>query len=66
MNALGFHIPGMYDKVLDIQKCWLQDDLANRIRNSVRATAWNMTTVSSTCATRGADAHVAHPQQLHW
>ncbi len=36
MNALGFHIPGMYDKVLDIQKCWLQDDLANRIRNSVR------------------------------
>lgn len=36
MNALGFHIPGMYDKVLDIEKCWLQDDLANRIRNSVR------------------------------
>lgn len=37
MNALGFHIPGMYDKVLDIEKCWLQDDLANRIRNSVRS-----------------------------
>ena len=36
MNALGFHIPGMYDKVLDIEKCWLQDDLANLIRNSVR------------------------------
>ena len=36
MNALGFHIPGMYDKVLDIEKCWLQDDLANHIRNSIR------------------------------
>lgn len=36
MNALGFHIPGMFDKVLDIDKCWLQDDLSNRIRNAVR------------------------------
>lgn len=26
-NALGFHIPGMFDKVLDIKKCWLQDDI---------------------------------------
>ena len=26
MNAVGFHIPGMFDKVLDINKCWLQDD----------------------------------------
>lgn len=31
-NALGFHIPGMFDKVLDIKKCWLQDDISNRIR----------------------------------
>ena len=36
MNALGFHIPGMFDKVLDINKCWLMDDLANKIRNSIR------------------------------
>lgn len=36
MNALGFHIPGMFDKVLDINKCWLQDDISNRIRNFVR------------------------------
>lgn len=36
MNALGFHIPGMFDKVLDIDKCWLQDDLSNQIRNAVR------------------------------
>lgn len=36
MDALGFHIPGMFDKVLDIEKCWLQDDLANQIRNAVR------------------------------
>ncbi|MDR0825485.1 MAG: 23S rRNA (uracil(1939)-C(5))-methyltransferase RlmD [Prevotella sp.] len=36
MNALGFHIPGMFDKVLDIKKCWLQDDISNRIRNFIR------------------------------
>jgi 23S rRNA (uracil1939-C5)-methyltransferase len=36
MDALGFHIPGMFDKVLDIDKCWLQDDLSNQIRNAIR------------------------------
>lgn len=35
-NALGFHIPGAFDKVLDIKRCWLQDDLSNRIRLFVR------------------------------
>ncbi len=35
-NAVGFHIPGMFDKVLDIKKCWLMDDMQNSIRNSVR------------------------------
>ena len=30
--ALGFHIPGMFDKVLDIRKCWLQPDPSNDIR----------------------------------
>lgn len=36
MNAVGFHIPGCFDKVLDIHKCWLQNDISNRIRNFVR------------------------------
>jgi len=36
MNGLGFHIPGMFDKVLDINKCWLQDDISNQIRNFIR------------------------------
>lgn len=31
-NALGFHIPGSFDKVLDIKKCWLQDDITNQLR----------------------------------
>ena len=35
-NALGFHIPGAFDKVLDIKKSWLQDDMSNRIRLFVR------------------------------
>lgn len=30
--ALGFHIPAMFDKVLDIDKCWLQGDPSNAIR----------------------------------
>jgi 23S rRNA (uracil1939-C5)-methyltransferase len=36
MNALGFHIPGMFDKVLNIDACYLQDDISNRIRLAVR------------------------------
>ena len=35
-NALGFHIPGAFDKVLDIKKCWLQDNLSNEIRLFIR------------------------------
>ena len=31
-NALGFHIPGMWDKILDIEKCHLQKDPSNSIR----------------------------------
>lgn len=31
-RAAGFHIPGGFDKVLDIKKCYLQHDLGNRIR----------------------------------
>ena len=35
-NALGFHIPGMWDKILDVKKCWLQGDPSNAIRNEVK------------------------------
>ena len=35
-NALGFHIPGMWDKILDINKCWLQEDPSNEIRNKIK------------------------------
>jgi 23S rRNA (uracil1939-C5)-methyltransferase len=35
-NALGFHIPGMWDKILDIEKCHLQRDPSNAIRNFVK------------------------------
>lgn len=36
MNAVGFHIPGCFDKVLDINKCWLQDNVSNQIRDFIR------------------------------
>ncbi|CAM3946629.1 MULTISPECIES: 23S rRNA (uracil(1939)-C(5))-methyltransferase RlmD [Flavobacterium] len=35
-NALGFHIPRMWDKILDIEKCHLQQDPSNAIRNEVK------------------------------
>lgn len=35
-HALGFHIPGMWDKVLDIQTCHLQQDPSNALRLSIR------------------------------
>ena len=35
-EALGFHIPGLFDKVLDINKCWLQPDPSNPIRTAVK------------------------------
>ena len=41
MNAIGFHIPGAFDKVLDITECFLMDDLQNRIRNGLREFAIN-------------------------
>lgn len=40
MNAVGFHIPGAFDKVLAIDKCWSQDDISNQIRNAVRDYAY--------------------------
>lgn len=38
-NALGFHIPKMWDKILDINTCHLQEDPSNAIRNAIRAFA---------------------------
>lgn len=35
-NALGFHIPNMFDKVLDIHTCHLQVDISNRVRRFVK------------------------------
>ncbi|MCS7004119.1 MAG: 23S rRNA (uracil(1939)-C(5))-methyltransferase RlmD [Cytophagales bacterium] len=35
-RGLGFHIPKHFDKVLDIQTCYLQNDVANQIRNRLR------------------------------
>lgn len=36
MNALGYHIPGRFDKILDIEHCHLQADPSNDIRNRLR------------------------------
>ncbi|MDR0833488.1 MAG: 23S rRNA (uracil(1939)-C(5))-methyltransferase RlmD [Candidatus Symbiothrix sp.] len=36
MNVLGFHIPNMFDKVMDIKKCWLQADPSNAIRLEIK------------------------------
>lgn len=36
-SAAGFHIPGAFDKVLDINSCHLQDDITNRLRTCVKS-----------------------------
>ena len=38
-RALGFHVRGWFDRVLDIEECWLQEEPSNRIRNRVRELA---------------------------
>ncbi|MBW6535087.1 MAG: 23S rRNA (uracil(1939)-C(5))-methyltransferase RlmD [Mariniphaga sp.] len=35
LDALGFHVPGMFDKVINIEKCWLQPEPSNKIRNFI-------------------------------
>jgi 23S rRNA (uracil1939-C5)-methyltransferase len=35
-SALGFHVPRLFDKIIDIQECYLMDDVNNTIRKSVR------------------------------
>ncbi|HIS33955.1 MAG TPA: 23S rRNA (uracil(1939)-C(5))-methyltransferase RlmD [Candidatus Avirikenella pullistercoris] len=35
-HALGFHITGMFDKILDIEQCYLQREPSNAIRNAVK------------------------------
>lgn len=36
LNALGFHVPGRFDKILDIDKCYLQIEPSNAIRNGIK------------------------------
>ncbi|MDB4082880.1 23S rRNA (uracil(1939)-C(5))-methyltransferase RlmD [Vicingaceae bacterium] len=35
-DALGFHVPGRFDKVLNVEKCWLQAEPSNSIRDWVK------------------------------
>lgn len=35
-NALGYHAPRIFDKIIDIQECFLLDDVNNQIRNTIR------------------------------
>jgi len=35
-GALGYHVPRLFDKVLNIYECWLMDDVNNTIRNTIR------------------------------
>ena len=35
-GALGFHVPRLFDKIIDIEECYLMDDVNNKIRNITR------------------------------
>lgn len=36
LDGLGFHLPGLYDRIVDIDHCYLQPEPSNKIRNAVR------------------------------
>ena len=36
VEGLGFHVEGMFDRVIDVDKCWLQRNPSNELRNAVR------------------------------
>lgn len=38
-NALGFHIPKMFDKIIDVDHCYLQGSISNDVRNELRTFA---------------------------
>ncbi|SIN68616.1 23S rRNA (uracil(1939)-C(5))-methyltransferase RlmD [Algoriphagus halophilus] len=38
-NALGFHIPKMFDKIIDVDHCYLQGGISNDVRNELRSFA---------------------------
>ncbi|WP_339869951.1 23S rRNA (uracil(1939)-C(5))-methyltransferase RlmD [uncultured Algoriphagus sp.] len=38
-NALGFHIPKMFDKIVDVDHCYLQGNISNDVRNDLRTFA---------------------------
>ena len=38
-GALGYHVPRLFDKIIDIHECFLMDDVNNTIRNSIRSFA---------------------------
>ncbi len=40
MNGLGFHMPGMFDRILNIENCYLQASPSNEIRLAIREYAW--------------------------
>lgn len=40
-NALGFHVPGRFDKIIEIEHCYLQENPSNQIRNAIREYAVN-------------------------
>lgn len=42
LPALGFHIPGMFDKVLDLDTCYLAPEAANTIRDTIKEKAIEM------------------------
>ncbi len=39
MNGVGFHISGAFDKILDVEECYLMDEVNNRLRNGLRSYA---------------------------
>ena len=57
-DGAGFHIPGAFDKVLDIECCFLQDDFGNRLRLFIKEFGTSLLITHAAC-TDGNMAHAA-------
>lgn len=67
MNGVGFHIPGMFDKVLDIHKCWLQEDISTRsvFASRILPISEGISFLRFT-EPRGIRSYVDDPYGIHW
>ena len=67
MNAVGFHVPGAFDKIIDIDECLLMDNIQNELRNDIRRYATdNGLSFFDIRKQEGLLRNIMSKKQCHW